>query len=46
MSDYFPLFYMNVITHPCPNHDAGLVNLKIFQSDRARTLWEMEVQHT
>ena len=24
MSNYIPLFYMFVITYPCPNPDAGL----------------------
>ena len=27
MSNYIPLFYMDVITHPCHNSDAGLNNL-------------------
>ena len=26
MSNYIPLFYMFVITYPCPNPDAGLGN--------------------
>ena len=24
MSDYIPQFYVDVITYPCPNIDAGL----------------------
>ena len=27
MSNYIPLFYMDVLTYPCPNPNAGLANL-------------------
>ena len=27
MSNYIPLFHEDVITYPCPNHNAGLASL-------------------
>ena len=27
MHSYIPLFYVDVITYPCPNLDADLINL-------------------
>ena len=27
MSNYIPVFYLDVITYPCPNPDAGLADL-------------------
>ena len=36
---YFPLFYADAITYPCPNPDAGLGNIRDIYDIESIVLW-------